>query len=50
MTVDVTTRVFDTAAVKAEFPLLRRKIDGAPLAYLDSANTSQKPQCRSSTR
>ena len=48
MTVDVTTTptpVFDTAAVKAQFPLLRRTIDGAPLHYLDSANTSQKPQC-----
>jgi cysteine desulfurase / selenocysteine lyase len=46
MTVDVTTTpVFDTAAVKAQFPLLRRQIDGAPLHYLDSANTSQKPQC-----
>ncbi len=47
MTVDVTTptRAFDTAAVKAQFPLLRRLIDGAPLHYLDSANTSQKPQC-----
>lgn len=49
MTVDVTTPVsapaFDTAAVKAQFPLLRREIDGAPLHYLDSANTSQKPQC-----
>jgi cysteine desulfurase/selenocysteine lyase len=49
MSVDVTTTttapVFDTAAVKAQFPLLRRIIDGAPLHYLDSANTSQKPQC-----
>jgi len=47
MTVDVTatTPVFDTAAVKGQFPLLRRTIDGAPLHYLDSANTSQKPQC-----
>ena len=30
--------------VKAQFPLLRREIDGAPIHYLDSANTSQKPQ------
>jgi len=44
MTVETTT-VFDTQAVKAQFPLLRRQIDGAPLHYLDSANTSQKPQC-----
>jgi cysteine desulfurase / selenocysteine lyase len=45
MSVDVTTQAFDTQAVKAEFPLLRRRIDGRPLHYLDSANTSQKPQC-----
>src|SRR5918993_6136727 len=47
MTVDVTTPAgtLDTAAVKAQFPLLQRRIDGAPLHYLDSANTSQKPRC-----
>jgi cysteine desulfurase / selenocysteine lyase len=33
----------DIAALKREFPLLQREIDGAPLHYLDSANTSQKP-------
>jgi len=33
----------DIAKVRAEFPLLRRTIDGAPVVYLDSANTSQKP-------
>ena len=45
MTVDTPTRTLDTAVVKAQFPLLRRSIDGAPLHYLDSANTAQKPQC-----
>jgi cysteine desulfurase / selenocysteine lyase len=35
---------FDVAAVKADFPVLQRLIDGAPLVYLDSANTSQKPR------
>lgn len=35
----------DTAAIKAQFPLLQRELRGAPLVYLDSANTSQKPQC-----
>ena len=34
----------DVAAIKADFPLLQRKIDDEPLIYLDSANTSQKPQ------
>ncbi len=33
----------DLAALKARFPVLQRRIDGAPLHYLDSANTSQKP-------
>jgi cysteine desulfurase / selenocysteine lyase len=34
----------DVQALKAQFPLLQRSIDGRPLVYLDSANTSQKPQ------
>jgi cysteine desulfurase/selenocysteine lyase len=37
-----TTRV-DWAAVKADFPILQRMIDNQRLVYLDSANTSQKP-------
>ena len=35
--------VVDWAAVRADFPILRREIDGRPLVYLDSGNTSQKP-------
>ena len=27
-----------------DFPILKRKINGKPLVYLDSAATSQKPQ------
>ena len=34
----------DTAAIKAQFPLLQREINGLPVVYLDSANTSQKPR------
>jgi cysteine desulfurase/selenocysteine lyase len=34
----------DWAAIRADFPLLRREIDGAPIVYLDSGNTSQKPR------
>ena len=34
----------DVAAIKQQFPVLQREFDGAPLVYLDSANTSQKPQ------
>ena len=33
----------DLAAVRAQFPLLQRSINGSPIVYLDSANTSQKP-------
>jgi cysteine desulfurase/selenocysteine lyase len=34
----------DVASIKAQFPLLQRQINGLPLVYLDSANTSQKPR------
>ena len=30
--------------VRPEFPLLSREIDGHPLAFLDSAASSQKPR------
>ena len=33
----------DWAAVRADFPVLGRQVHGKPLVYLDSANTSQKP-------
>jgi cysteine desulfurase/selenocysteine lyase len=32
------------AEVRADFPILRRERDGVPIAYLDSAATSQKPR------
>ncbi|MFE7845457.1 aminotransferase class V-fold PLP-dependent enzyme [Microbacterium sp. NPDC057407] len=38
------TLVLDVAAVRADFPLLGERIGDAPLVYLDSAATSQKPQ------
>jgi cysteine desulfurase/selenocysteine lyase len=34
----------DWAALRGDFPVLRRQVHGKPLVYLDSANTSQKPQ------
>ena len=34
----------DLAAIRADFPLLAQEVNGHPLAYLDSAATSQKPQ------
>jgi cysteine desulfurase/selenocysteine lyase len=33
----------DAVAIKRRFPLLQQEIDGLPIHYLDSANTSQKP-------
>ena len=33
----------DVAAVRADFPVLGRRVGGHPLVYLDSAATSQKP-------
>jgi cysteine desulfurase/selenocysteine lyase len=35
---------FDVARVRRDFPILRQKIHGKPLVYLDNAATSQKPQ------
>lgn len=34
----------DVATIKTDFPLLQRQINDKRLIYLDSANTSQKPQ------
>ena len=35
----------DFAAIRQQFPILDQEIHGHPLVYLDSAATSQKPQC-----
>ena len=35
---------FDVERVRRDFPILAERIHGKPLVYLDSANTSQKPQ------
>ena len=35
---------FDSEAVRAQFPILKREVNGKPLVYLDSAASSQKPQ------
>ncbi len=34
----------DTAAIRAQFPILEREVHGNPLVYLDNAATTQKPQ------
>jgi cysteine desulfurase/selenocysteine lyase len=35
---------FNVDAVRKDFPILHREVQGKPLVYLDSAATSQKPQ------
>jgi cysteine desulfurase / selenocysteine lyase len=42
-TTDVRTG-FDVQKVRRDFPILSERVHGKPLVYLDSANTSQKPQ------
>ncbi|MXP56211.1 cysteine desulfurase SufS [Pantoea sp. Mhis] len=34
---------FDIKSVRAEFPMLNRKVNGHPLAYFDNAASSQRP-------
>ncbi|BAK34467.1 cysteine desulfurase/selenocysteine lyase [Microlunatus phosphovorus NM-1] len=43
--VEVDDIEFDVEHIRADFPILEREVDGRPLVYLDSANTSQKPRC-----
>lgn len=35
---------YDVDRIRADFPILQRQVGEWPLAYLDSANTSQKPK------
>ena len=35
---------FDSQNIRAQFPILSRKVNGAELVYLDNGATSQKPQ------
>ncbi|MFZ9224135.1 MAG: aminotransferase class V-fold PLP-dependent enzyme, partial [Ilumatobacteraceae bacterium] len=35
----------DIAALRKEFPMLQRQVGGKPIHYLDSANSSHKPNC-----
>ena len=34
----------DVARIREDFPILKQKVNGKPLVYLDNAATSQKPQ------
>jgi cysteine desulfurase/selenocysteine lyase len=40
----MSTTPYDVAAVRAAFPILSRTINGRPLAYLDSAASTQRPR------
>ena len=35
---------FDAEAIRADFPILAREVNGKPLIYLDSAASAQKPR------
>jgi len=37
-------KTLDAQAIRADFPIFEQLIHGKPLAYLDSANSSQKPR------
>ena len=37
--------MIDFSQIRSQFPILDQEIHGHPLVYLDSAATSQKPQC-----
>jgi len=36
--------LFDVTRIREDFPILRQRVHGKPLVYLDNAATSQKPQ------
>ena len=36
--------MYDVARVRADFPILSRKVNGKPLVYLDNGASAQKPQ------
>src|ERR1043165_2835693 len=40
----VVTPAFDVEKIREDFPVLKQKIHGKPLVYLDNAATAQKPQ------
>jgi len=43
MTAHTNIRALDIAAIRSEFPILKREINGKPLVYLDNAASAQKP-------
>ena len=41
---DVVVSGFDVERLRSDFPILRERVHGKPLVYLDNAATSQKPE------
>ncbi|MBP7690213.1 MAG: aminotransferase class V-fold PLP-dependent enzyme, partial [Thermoflexales bacterium] len=39
------TSTLDVAKIRADFPILQRRVHDKPLVFLDSAASSQKPTC-----
>ena len=44
MKVAADKEIFDVEAIRKDFPILSRKVNGYPLVYFDNAATSQTPQ------
>ena len=40
---EMTAKIYDVDAIRADFPILSREVHGRPLVYLDSAASAQKP-------
>ena len=41
---DLSTAPYDVEAVRRDFPVLAREVNGRPLVYLDNASSSHKPR------
>jgi cysteine desulfurase/selenocysteine lyase len=41
---DLAPGIFDVAAIRRDFPILRERVNGRPLIWLDNAATTQKPR------
>ncbi|MBI3439027.1 MAG: cysteine desulfurase [Proteobacteria bacterium] len=44
MNAPIIKRPFDVAAIRAQFPILSRRVNDRPLIYLDNAASAQKPE------
>jgi cysteine desulfurase/selenocysteine lyase len=42
--VNLSSQPFDVEAIRRDFPILRERVNGRPLVWLDNAATTQKPQ------